>query len=116
MPDVVVIVPKRFGLQAWMEEGDRPGQPWSGVEWYFYLGAAVPKISPMERVYVAYDGILRGYSPLIRVERFSHACALVRHGGAVAVTIARRVPPFRGFRYRDWEYAEEQPFPEWHIA
>jgi len=37
----------------------------------------------------------------------------VRGGGAVAVTIDKPIVGFRGFRYRDWEYADERPFPGW---
>ena len=28
--DVVVTVPKSFGLDTWIEEGDAAGEPWSG--------------------------------------------------------------------------------------
>ena len=38
---------------------------------------------------------------------------LRREGGAVACTIEKQINGFRGYRYRDWERAEEKPFPEW---
>lgn len=114
--DVVVTVPKSFGLDSWIEEGDPAGEPWSGEEWDFYLGGARPTIKPGERVYVVYNGALRGYAPLVRVEnsffsdwRFS----LVRHGDAVAVTIPEYIKGFRGWRYRWWDPATEVPFPDW---
>src|SRR5262245_13300185 len=87
MPDVVVTVPQSFGLDTWIAEGDLPGQSWSGEEWHFYLGGPVPNIKPGERVYVVYKGKLRGYAPLVRIERNGRGYALVRHNDAVAVTI-----------------------------
>ncbi len=113
MSDVVVTVPKWFGLDRWFAEGDPAGEPWSGQEWGFFLGGGVPDIKPGERVYVVFNAKLRGYAPLIRVERTIRGCALVRGGGAVAVTIDRRILGFRGFRYRDWDRSEERPFPGW---
>jgi len=112
--DVVVTVPKSFGLDRWIKEGDAAGEPESGEEWGFFLGGSAPKdINPGERVYIVYDGKLRGYAPLVRVQRTEGGYALVRKGGAVAVTIARPTPGFRGLRYRWWDRSEETPFPEW---
>ena len=111
--DVVVTVPKSFGLDHWINEGDAAGEPWSGDLWDFYLGGPIPDIKPGERVYVVYNGKLRGYAPLVRIERTARGYSLVRGGGAVAVTIDRTIIGFRGFRYRDWDYSEERPFPDW---
>ena len=111
--DVVVTVPKSFTLSAWIEEGDLPGQAWSGLEWHFYLGCGAPKCNPGDRVYVIYDGKLRGYAPLVRIERTGRGCALVRHNDAVAVTIDEYIKGFRGFRYRWWEREIEKPFRAW---
>lgn len=113
--DVVVTVPKSFGLDTWIAEGDAAGEPWSGQEWHFYLGGAVPNIQPGERVYVVYNGKLRGYAPLVRVERNGWRLALVRHGGAVAVTIPEYIKGFRGWRKRWWDRSIETPFPNWQI-
>jgi hypothetical protein len=113
--DVVVTVPKSFGLDTWIEEGDAAGEPWSGLEWHFYLGGYPPKIEAGERVYVVYNTLIRGYSPLVRVERNGIGrFALVRHGDAVAVTVPLLpISGFRGWRYRWWDRATEVPFPEW---
>ena len=112
--DVVVTVPKSFGLAHWIAEGDAAGEPESGEEWGFFLGGSPQKrIEPGERVYIVYNGKVRGYAPLVRIQRTDRGYALVRRGGAVAVTTARPVPVFRGFRYRWWERFEEVPFPEW---
>ena len=113
MTDVVVTVPKSFGLDRWIAEGDAAGSPETGEEWAFFLGCGAPRIAPGERVYIVYNGKLRGYAPLVRVARTGNGCALVRRGGAVAVTIDRPIPGFRGFRYRDWGYTEERPFQGW---
>lgn len=122
--DVVVTVPKSFGLDRWIAEGDPAGAPWSGDEWHFYLGGGRPRIESGERVYVVYNGRLRGYSPLVRVEPVTtfgyrgngKRYSLVRRGGAVAVTIDELIPGFRGFRYVWWERSVERPFPEWQTA
>lgn len=115
--DCIVTVPLSFGLQTWIDEGsDLPGEPWSGEDWHFYLGGSVPRIQPGERVYVVYRGKLRGYAPLVRIAtppEVKRGYALVRHGGAVAVTIDEYIQGFRGVRVRWWAYADERPFPEW---
>gem|GEM_PF-5129882 len=73
MSDVVVTVPKRL-WEDWIEEGDLPGESWSGEEWHFYLSGAVPRIQPGERVYVVAYGRLRGYAPLVRFEPARGGC------------------------------------------
>lgn len=119
--DVVVTVPKTFeycgrtGLDGWIAEGDPAGEPWSGQEWGFYIGGARPKIEPGERVYVVYNGKLRGYAPLVRLEWDGRSGLLIRGGGAQAVTIDERIRGFRGWRYRWWDREIERPFPDWQI-
>lgn len=115
--DLVVTVPLSFGLDTWIAEGDAAGEPWSGEEWHFYL-SGVPTTDLFERVYVIYNGKLRGYSPLVRIERTGRGVggrggALVRHGDAVAVTISEKITGFRGFRRRWWPREIERPFPDW---
>jgi len=59
--DICVTIPKSFGLQQWIDEGDPAGAPeWSGHEWHFFLGGSRPTIEPGERVYVVFNGTLRG--------------------------------------------------------
>jgi hypothetical protein len=113
MADVVVTVPKWFGLDTWIAEGDPAGEPWSGEEWHFYLGGNPPHIQPGERVYVVYNGALRGYAPLVRIDKERNCYGLVRHGNAVAVSLPFSIPGFRGFRYRWWNQEQELPFPNW---
>jgi hypothetical protein len=126
MADVVVTVPKNFwdwssehsnlrGLAAWIAEGDAAGSTvWSGTEWHFELGGPQPKINPGERVYVVCEGKLRGYAPLMYIDDLGGGrYALVRGGGAVAVTIDESIRGFRGFRYRWWNRENERPFPDW---
>lgn len=115
MPDVVVTVPQSFGLDQWVAEGDPAGAPWSGQEWHFYLAGSPPLMVPGDRVYVVYKNAIRGYAPLVRIERSASrsAFALVRHGDAAAVTIPETVHGFRGWRYTWWERAAEMPFPMW---
>ena len=118
--DVVVTVPKNFeyagfkGLAAWIAEGDAAGTEWSGEEWHFTLGGSRPNIKKGERVYIVCSGKLRGYAPLLLIDEYDNwRYALVRGGGAVAVTIDEPIQGFRGFRYRWWDYSAERPFSNW---
>ena len=113
MADVVVTVPKSFGLDTWIAEGDPAGEPWSGELWAFYIGGARPNISPAERVYVVNNGRLRGYAPLVRLDWDGSRGALIRGGGAVAVTIQQYIQGFQGWRYRWWKQEDEYPFENW---
>jgi hypothetical protein len=99
MSDVLVTVPLSFGLDAWIDEGQLPGEPWAGDDWDFYLYGAVPVIVPGERVYILYAGKIRGYAPLVRIDHHGGGrYSLVRRGGAVAVTIDRVIRGFRAWR------------------
>lgn len=114
MTDVVVTVPKWFWPE-WIEEGQLPGDAEGGEDWGFYLGGSVarPYVKPGERIYIVAHGKLRGYAPLTRIDvESSGRYALVRNGGAEAVTIAEPIRGFRGWRYRWWDQQDEQPFPE----
>lgn len=113
MADVVVTVPAQRWTE-WVSEGNLPGEPATDTDYFFRLGTR-PSITPGERVYVVSSGLLRGYAPLIRVDRPdpNGPVYLVRRGGAVAVTIPERIRGFRGYRYRFWDCAEEVPFPHW---
>lgn len=120
MADVVVTVPKNFefnglrGLAAWVDEGDLPGEEWGGEDWHFYMGGNAPHIAVGERVYVVCEGKLRGYSELVRIDRYGNGSfALVRHNTAEAVTIAEPIRGFQGFRYRWWDREDEILFPDW---
>lgn len=119
MSDVVVTVPTRM-WKEWIEEGDLPGEPESGYRSHFWLWGPLPKIEPGERVYIVAHGKLRGYAPLIGVERHCElrdsAGCLLRDGNAVAVTIPDPIRSFRGWRYRWWGREDEMPFPEWQTA
>ena len=121
--DVVVTVPMRFtffeapgekGLAAWIAEGDAAGDEWSGCEYAFTLSRHnLPNIEPGERVYIVCENKLRGYAPLVALERDEEECRLIRAGGAVAVTIPQPIRGFQGCRYRWWQYEDEIPFPDW---
>lgn len=111
--DVVVTVPKWFGLQNWIGEGDPAGSEWSGQLWDFYCGGARPKILKGERVYVVCEGKLRGYAPLVKLFWSGHRGSFVRGGNAVAVTIPLFIKGFQGWRYRWWDYKDEILFPDW---
>lgn len=113
MSDVVVTVPKSFGLDTWIEEGDAAGEPWSGRLWDYTTAGCRPRIVPGERVYVVYNGKLRGYAPLVELFVNGRHLNFVRGGGAVAVTVPEFIQGFRGWRYRWWQREDEQPFPEW---
>ncbi len=111
MTDVVVTIP-RFRWQEWIEEGDLPGESWSGLESFYNMrGPHYPKINPGARVYIVALGKLRGYAPLVRVEHYDRGrYALVRRGHAVAVTIDEPIRGFQGWRYRWWDESAERSY------
>jgi len=111
--DVVVTVPKSFGLDKWVAEGDAAGEPWSGQLWFFSCGGAKPNILQGERVYVVCEGKLRGYALLVSLHWNGMRGELIRGGNAVAVTLDEPVQGFRGWRYRWWGREREKPFPDW---
>jgi hypothetical protein len=126
MGDVVVTVPKDRWPE-WLDEGDRansdgePAQWWGEME-YGFIVSRQPKIELGERVYIVAHGKLRGYAPLIAIERGAErfggdggSIALIRRGGAVACTLATGIRGFQGWRYRWWDRAAELPFPEWAV-
>jgi hypothetical protein len=112
MADVVVTLPKQFGIDSWYAEGDRPGDPWSGT-YYGFTVSGIPDVERGDRVYVVYDGEIIGYAPLVKVGVMSSGppsrkrTELIRGGGAVACTIPERIPGFRGYRYRWWDREDE---------
>ena len=124
MSAVVITVPKSFtcsgapgkkGLTAWLAEGDPPGTSWSGTLWDYTTWGTYPQIQPGERVYVVCEGRLVGYAPLVRLEFEAVSgnrgyVTLVRGGGAVAVTLPEPIQGFRGWRYRWWDQAKEEPY------
>lgn len=124
--DVVVTVPKSFthpaapgkkGLAAWLAEGDAPGEPWSGKDWWFTTYGPIPDIDIGERVYVVCEDRLVGYAPLVNMmvdreqhlERGQGSIAFVRQNGAVACTIDAKTVGFRGWKYRWWDRKDEKP-------
>lgn len=115
--DVVVTVPKARWAE-WLEEGDLAGDGPARFRSHFWIGnRAVPEIQIGERVYIVAYGRLRGYAPLVGVEKVcrlnpSRSC-LMREGDAVAVTIPEEITGFMGWRYRWWDRSIEVPFQNW---
>lgn len=132
MTDLVGTCPKVEWLD-WLAEGDAAGEPATGQEYGWWTGhSLLRQIKRGDRFYVVAHGKLRGFAPVIRVERgcFSGFLGrqdvaqvrgagggglgcIVRSGGAVACTIAEPIPGFRGLRARWWDRADERPFPDW---
>ncbi len=114
MSDVVVTVPK-VRWEYWIAEGDLPSDEWDRKAAYlFSLAGSRPNIAVGERVYVVAHGKLRGYAPLITIQQLEgNHFALVRGGGAVAVTINEPIRGFMGWRYRWWDRGQDVPFPNW---
>ena len=130
--DYVVTVPINFthecapgmkGLDAWIAEGDAVGDTETGHTWFFTSYGVLPVFQPGCRLYIVCEDRIRGYAPIKRIvfdtERVRYGKAplsFVREGGAVAVTIPRRITGFRGYRRRWWDRAEEVDFPDWKTA
>lgn len=110
MTDIVVTLPKSFGLEKWLAEGDAPGEEWNGQRYYWKLGKREPKIERGDRVYIVFDGRLIGYAPLLAISYDMQGNVyLVRGGGAVACTLNEYIPGFRGYRYCWWQREQEKP-------
>lgn len=121
--DVVVTVPKAQ-WREWLEEGDlaRGQTPaaWDGENEYGFIVPARPRVSPGERCYIVAHGRVRGYAPVLAVEKGAERFggkpgmfAIVRQGDAVACTIPGTAVGFQGFRYRWWPRHIEIAFPDW---
>ena len=111
MVDLVGTCPKDF-WDEWIAEGDAAGEPETGEEWGWWTNHSFRRfIEPGDRFYVVAHGWLRGYAPVVRVDR---GC-IIRKGGAVAVTIEGPIPGFRGLRKRWWDRSIERPYHDWKI-
>lgn len=122
--DVVVTVPEGKWL-AWLAEGDLPGEKQT-EEWALFFGSGrgrppspPTRILPGDRVYIVGAGVVRGYSPLLRIAPTPQGFALVRGAGAVAVTpydeltgAPLHIRGFQGVRYASWKRETERPFPD----
>ena len=109
MADLVGTCPKDF-WEDWIAEGDAAGEPESGEEWGWYTQHSYRSlIRPGDRFYIVAHGKLRGYAPVVAVR----GGAIIRRGGAVAVTIDEHIPGFRGLKKRWWDYSAERDFSDW---
>jgi hypothetical protein len=119
MSDLVVTCPRHLWT-AWLDEGDLPGSEAKYESHFWIPRQPLPKAEPGDRVYVVAHNKLRGYAPLVAVESYCqlnpYRACLVRHGGAVAVTIAEPIRGFQGWRYRFWDRADERTFPDWQVV
>lgn len=117
MVDLVGTCPKDF-WQEWIEEGDAAGLPESGEEWGWYTRHSYARnIKPGDRFYVVAWGRVRGYSLVTRLHNDgAGGYVICRRGGAVACTIDKPTPGFRGLERRWWSYEDERPFPDWQTA
>lgn len=114
--DLVGTCPKDFWL-AWLDEGNLAGTRSTGEEYYWHTrSSTAARIKPGERFYIVAHDKVRGYAPVVRVEKYGpRAYAIVRAGKAVACTIPDKVPGFRGLRARWWDREQEIPFPDWKL-
>ena len=115
--DLVGTCPMGF-WREWIAEGDPAGVPWSGEEWGWYTRHRLAaEINPGERFYVVAWGRLRGWAPVTRVIRDAGGGWIIcREGNAVACTLDKSVPGFRGLEKRWWQREDERPFPDWQDA
>ena len=121
MSDLVGTCPQNF-WEEWIAEGDAASTNGtvypsiSGEDWHWFTRhRLVHNIRNGDRFYVVAHGKLRGWAPVIRVDRSPDGTTfgIVRRGGAVACTIPETIPGFRGLRIRWWEREDEVPFPDW---
>lgn len=114
MADLVGTCPKDF-WEEWIAEGDAVGEPETGEDWHWYTkDRKARSIQAGDRFYVVAHGKLRGWAPVVRVDRDADGTyGIVRHGGAVACTVPQPIPGFRGLRLRWWKREDEQSFEDW---
>lgn len=113
MTDLVGTCPKGF-WEEWIAEGDPAGTQWSGEEWGWWTKHSYARlIQPGDRFYVVAHGKLRGWAPVTRVLREGPSWVICRRGDAVACTIDKPIPGFRGLEKRWWSREDERPFPDW---
>lgn len=116
MADLVGTCPKDFWLE-WIAEGDAAGDPCTGEEWGWYTRDRLARRTmPGDRFYIVAHGLLRGYSRVTRVQDGGDSFVICRRGGAVACTLSRPIPGFRGLRIRWWDQGDELVFPDWKSA
>jgi len=116
MGDLVGTCPKDFWFE-WIAEGDAAGDAPTGEEWGWYTrDRAALGASPGDRFYVVAHGLLRGWAPITRIHNGGDSFIICRRAGAVACTIERHVPGFRGLRARWWQRSEEKPFDDWKTS
>ena len=116
MVDLVGTCPKDFWLE-WIAEGDPAGTPETGEEWGWYTRHSFARLAvPGDRFYVVAWGMLRGYAPITRVQDSGDLFVICRRGGAIACTIDKPIPGFRGLEKRWWRREDERPFPDWQTA
>lgn len=115
MADLVGTCPKGF-WEEWLVEGDCAGEPATAQEYEWHTGSRlISKIGEDDRFYIVAHGKLRGWATVIAVHRDDNypGGIIVRAGGAVACTIPKVIPGFRGLRKRWWPRETEVPFPDW---
>jgi hypothetical protein len=112
--DLVGTCPKNF-WREWIAEGDVAGDPETGEEWGWYTRDPLALAGSYgDRFYIVAWGRLRGFAIITRVVCQRHKGWIVcRKGNAVACTIDKAIPGFRGLRKRWWGLEEEKPFPNW---
>lgn len=116
MTDLVGTCPKDF-WEEWIVEGDPAGEPETGTEWGWYTRSrSAQLILPGDRFYVVAWGRLRGWAPVTRLQDSGDSFIICRRGHAVACTIEKPIPGFRGLEKRWWSRDDERPFPDWKTA
>lgn len=121
--DILIRLPQSRWL-SWLAEGEWPGEEPTG-ECSFAVGSLGRVRSDLRaagdvRCYVAAFGYLRGYAPVLRIDRTvgegnRFTDRIVRVGGAQAVTVpGLDLGKGRGlWTLRSWEREAEVPFPAW---
>lgn len=123
-PHIVVTVP-RERWDEWIGEGDLAGDPPSDREHAFCVFGDEPP-AMASRLYIVAHGHLRGYAPIIRIDRKlmgrgkgaygKGGWLIIRQGGAVACTIHAGTPGFPGWRKKWWSDEQEIPWTQWRHA
>ena len=113
--DLVGTCPKKTWAY-WLSEGSRAGESQDGIEYRWFTNSAVAsRINTGDRFYVVAHGRLRGWAPVTQVIIYANGRTrlICRRGDAVACTIEKKIPGFRGLRKRWWSRNDERAFTHW---
>ena len=98
--DIVVTLPKHWGIEHLQEKIDDIGPYWE------MENQNPTKLKKGDRVFIVFDGIVRGSFLVKNLEFVGNFCMIDFQGGSYQAIKPIKMKGFRSFRYRKFEYEE----------